>query len=59
MGMTRDYVQGLEDMHTIIKSIFELPVDERKSKYGSSDVATILDRFDFAQLLELFKGCNT
>lgn len=45
-----DYVQGMEDMYNIVKALYELPVDERVAKYRTSDVAQIIDRFNFAQL---------
>lgn len=52
----KSYVDGLEQGIEIVKAILSLDVDTRKAKFGSSDIATILDRFDFAQLNEMVEA---
>ena len=47
------YVQGLEDMYNIIKSILELPSDKRQERFGAVLIADIMDKFDFQQIREL------
>ena len=54
-----DYIQGLEDMLLIIKSIFEMTVGERIKWFGCKTVDGIIDRFDFAQIRELYKAYET
>ena len=51
--MDKEYIQGMEDYHNIIKAIFELSPEERKERFGSPLVANIIDRFDFQQIREL------
>ena len=56
----KQYVDGLEAGVTLVKAIFALPAYERKAVFGTSDVATILDRFNFAELNEKMSGlCET
>ena len=46
------YINGMEHMYDIIKRILELSLEERTSRFGSPNLPTILDKFDFAQLRE-------
>ena len=50
--MDTDYIQGLEDGVNIVKSIYELTVDERIKRFGDFSVPDILDKFDFQQIRE-------
>ena len=44
------YINGIEQGIEIVKSIFSLSKDDRKERFGSTDIATILDSFDFVQI---------
>ena len=47
------YIQGLEDGVNMIKAIFECSTSRRKEIFGETNVASILDRFDFIQIRNL------
>ena len=49
-----NYIQGLEDCYRMIKAIFEMDVASRIRYYGNTSVARILDRFDFAQIRNIY-----
>ena len=49
------FVDGMECGVNMVKGIFELTVSERINRFGMTDVASILDSFDFAQIKELLK----
>lgn len=51
-----DYTQGMEDGVILVKQIFELSQVERVNKFGSRNVADILDKFDFIQIKEKLAG---
>lgn len=51
-----DYTQGMEDGVILVKQIFELSQVERVNKFGSRNVADILDKFDFIQIKEKLSG---
>lgn len=46
------YTQGLEDMYSLIKSVFELSIDDRVERFGMANISKILDTFDFQQIKE-------
>ena len=46
------YIQGLEDFFNDIKAIFECSVSQRKEIFGETDVANILDKYDFVTIHE-------
>jgi len=48
-----NYIQGVEDGVNMIKAIFECSVSRRKEIFGETNVASILDRFDFIQIRNL------
>ena len=48
----KDFINGFESGITLVKAIFALPTYERETIFGTVNVATILDRFDFAELYE-------
>lgn len=56
MDLDREYINGLEDGVNMTKAIFALSTSERESRFGSADVAQILDKFDFAQIKELMSA---
>ena len=47
------FVQGLESGVGLVKSIFEMTAMRRKEIFGETDVARILDKFDFMELYEI------
>ena len=47
------FVNGMECGVNMVKAIFEMSVGERINTFGTSDVASILDKFDFAQIKEI------
>ena len=52
LAMLKDdmtYISGMEEGVEIVKAIFALTAQERKDRFGTSDVANILDKFDFVQ----------
>lgn len=50
------FVNGIETGVGLVKKIFELTVDERYTRFDEADVATILDRYNFAEISELLRG---
>ena len=52
MSADESYINGLEDMYNIIKSIYELTIDRRMQIFGEDTVPAILDKFDFQQIRE-------
>ena len=53
------YCQGMEDMYDMIKSIFEMTVDERVERFGKGNISVILDEYDFTQIKERLENLNT
>lgn len=51
-----DYIQGMEDMYMIIKSMCALSREERAKMFGASRLDIIMDRFNFIQFYEITKG---
>lgn len=47
------YINGMEHMYNIIKSILELPSDKRQERFGAVLIANIMDKFDFQQIREI------
>ena len=47
------YIQGLEDGVNMVKAIYECSTGQRKEIFGETEVARILDKFDFAELREI------
>lgn len=52
----RAFVNGMEAGVLMIKQIFEMTVNQRINKFGMSDVASIIDTFDFAQIKNLLEA---
>lgn len=50
-----NFIDGMECMYNCIKAIFECSTGQRKEIFGETEVARILDKFDFAQLQEILK----
>lgn len=50
------FIDGLEAGVNMVKGIFELSIHERINKFGMTDVASILDTFDFAQIKNLLEA---
>ena len=48
-----NYYLGMETGVRIVKEIMSLSVGERKERFGKTDVASILDDFDFRQIKNL------
>lgn len=53
------YCQGMEDMYDMIKSIFEMSVDDRVEKFGKANISMILDEYDFQQIKERLETLKT
>lgn len=51
-----DYINGLENMHTIIKGICDMSREDRTKMFGASRLDIILDRFDFLQIKQIYDG---
>ena len=51
-----DYVQGMEDMFLVIKSMCALSREERTKIFGASRLDIIMDRFNFIQFYEITKA---
>ena len=47
------FVNGMECGVNMVKAIFEMPTYEREKKFFETDVARILDKFDFSQIKEI------
>ena len=54
----RQYVDGMETGVELVKRIFEIGIEERVKRFGTNDVATILDRYDFAELFDRMDCLN-
>lgn len=50
------FVNGVEAGITLVKRIFELSVSDRTNMFGESNVASILDRYNFAEISEILRG---
>lgn len=50
------YINGVEAGITLVKKVFELTVDERLTLFDESDVATILDDYNFAEISDLLRS---
>ena len=46
------FADGMECMYLCIKSIFECTTSQRKEIFGETDVANIIDKYDFITLHE-------
>ena len=49
----KNYYLGMEHGVGIVKEIMALSISERKERFGKTDVASILDDFDFRQIKNL------
>lgn len=63
--MARDYsnfdrdlsfCNGIECGIGLVKKLFELTVDERMTLFDESLVANIIDRYNFAEIMEALRG---
>ena len=50
MKLDASYINGMEHGVNLVKDVFSMTVGERKIVFGESDVAKILDKFDFIQI---------
>lgn len=51
-----DYVQGLEDMYLMIKSICAMSREDRTKLFGASRLDVITEKFDFLQVKQILDG---
>lgn len=49
------YTNGIEAGVELVKNIFELTTFQRYEKFKLTDVASILDRYDFTQLMAIMR----
>lgn len=54
--LDRNYLNGMEDGFLMVRKILEFPAETRKKFFYDTDIAKILDRFDFQQIHELLKA---
>ena len=54
--LENNYISGMEDGVIMVKKILGLPRDIRKKFFYDTDIAKILDHFDFQQIHELLKA---
>ena len=50
------FINGLEAGVELVKKVFELTVDERKTLFDETLVADILDKYNFAEILDAIRG---
>lgn len=58
MAKDVDYIAGLEDGASMIKSIFAMTPEEREEKFGYTLVANILDVYDVIEIRERLETLN-
>ena len=51
--LDRNYIDGMSDGVLLVRRIFELDRYDRIKLFNESDVAKILDKFDFQQIREI------
>lgn len=56
--LENNYISGMEDGVKMVKTILGLPRDIRKKFFYDTDIAKILDHFDFQQIHELLKAVD-
>lgn len=53
------YINGLSDGVDMIKSIFEMSIEERMGRFGKANISQILDEYDFQQIKERLETLKT
>jgi hypothetical protein len=44
------YINGLSDGVGMVKTIFEMSIEERMERFGKANISQILDEYDFQQI---------
>lgn len=50
------YINGIEAGVNLVKRLYELTIDERTNLFGDSTVPSILDKYNFAEIIDILGG---
>lgn len=53
------YINGLSDGVGMVKTIFEMSIEERMERFGKANISMILDEYDFQQIKEHLETLKT